>query len=259
MESERPATAPEAPPEALLIRTAREAAGMTAAQAAAATEGAVSATYWRDVERGYGGRRGKRAPARASARLLAIMAHITGVTPDQLAGAKREDAARVLTEILRREGKPDAGPPPLRPVASRPAGTEEEVTAKGEVADRLLKDLLARYEGRDEYAVVRAMAAQRTVPAGTRVLQVLRWLKDPDLERGILAWLVDLQLDDDPLEVVRTLGSQRGKREMMRITEILEFLGWSPPETETGNGTAGLTSPEGFVKTIVTFPYTYVP
>jgi hypothetical protein len=50
---------PSPPPEARLIRTSREAAGMTAAQAAHASDGAVSATYWRDVERGYGGRRGR--------------------------------------------------------------------------------------------------------------------------------------------------------------------------------------------------------
>jgi transcriptional regulator with XRE-family HTH domain len=116
-----------APPEARLIRTAREAVGMTAAQAAQATEGAVSATYWRDVERGYGGRRGQRAPAKASARLLAAMARVTGVTPDQLAGAQREDAARVLTEILRREGAPAAAPrPDIMPAAS---GPEEEFLA----------------------------------------------------------------------------------------------------------------------------------
>jgi hypothetical protein len=107
--------APAPPPEALLIRTAREAVGMTATQAAAATQGAVSATYWRDVERGYGGRRGKRAAARASARLLAAMAHITRVTPDQLAKVKREDAARVLTEILRREGGSDPAEVPAVP------------------------------------------------------------------------------------------------------------------------------------------------
>jgi hypothetical protein len=117
MEPETPA----APAEARLIRTARLAVGMTAAQAARATAGAVSATYWRDVERGYGGRRGQRAAARASDRLLAAMARVTGVTPEQLADAKREDAARVLTEILRREDGPrlaEASPVPRNPFAA---------------------------------------------------------------------------------------------------------------------------------------------
>jgi hypothetical protein len=124
MEPETPA----APPEARLIRTAREAAGMTATQAAQATEGAISATYWRDVERGYGGRRGQRAPARASDMTLAAMARVTGVTPGQLAGAHREEAARVLTEILRREGKPppvtESAPVPPGPLA--PAARDDD-------------------------------------------------------------------------------------------------------------------------------------
>jgi transcriptional regulator with XRE-family HTH domain len=111
MEPETPA----APAEARLIRTARLAAGMSAAQAARATEGAVSATYWRDVERGYGGRRGQRAAARASDGLLAAMARVTGVTPDQLDKVQREDAARVLTEILRREGGSGPAEAPAAP------------------------------------------------------------------------------------------------------------------------------------------------
>ncbi|HMG62049.1 MAG TPA: hypothetical protein VK599_03800 [Streptosporangiaceae bacterium] len=115
-----PETAAGAPPEARLVRTARLAAGMTAAQAAVATNGAVSATYWRDVERGRGGRRGQQVPVRASARLLAVMARLTGVTPEQLDGAQREDAARVLREIQRREdgGGPEGPPVPRNPFAS---------------------------------------------------------------------------------------------------------------------------------------------
>src|SRR5580704_9479840 len=94
-----------APPEAEVIRLAREAMDMTAqsaAEASRAREGrGVSAAYWRDVERGYGGRRGQRVPTRASARALAAMAHVVGVMPAQLAAAGREDAARILEEIRR--------------------------------------------------------------------------------------------------------------------------------------------------------------
>ena len=75
-----------------------------AAEASRAHDGkGVSAAYWRDVERGYGGRRGQRVPTRASARALAAMARVVGVVPPQLAAAGREDAARVLEEIQRRE------------------------------------------------------------------------------------------------------------------------------------------------------------
>ena len=98
---------PDMPPEADVIRLAREAMDMTAQDAAEASRArdgkGVSAAYWRDVERGYGGRRGQRVPTRASARALAAMARVTGVAPAQLARAGREDAARVLEEILRRD------------------------------------------------------------------------------------------------------------------------------------------------------------
>ena len=75
-----------------------------AAEASRAHDGrGVSAAYWRDIERGYGGRRGKRVPTRASDRALAAMARVVGVTPAQLADAGRGDAARVLQESLRRD------------------------------------------------------------------------------------------------------------------------------------------------------------
>lgn len=233
MEPETPTPTSETPPpEALLIRTAREAAGMTAAQAAGATKGAVSvsATYWRDVERGYGGRRGQRVPVRASDRLLAAMAHVTGVTPDQLAGAQRENAARVLTEILRRETGPIAVPPSLRPVGPYPAAE----SAKDEIGEEILAGLLSRY---GDHEVVRAIGGQHWRDAGTRVIAILRFTKNPELDREVLASLLSRHPDD---EAVQAIGNQRGKRELMRITEILEFLGWHPPEMgEAGNGTAG--------------------
>jgi hypothetical protein len=81
---------------------------MTAQDAAQATQSrdkkGVSAAYWRDVERGSGTRRGRRVPVRASARVLAAMAVVVGVRPAELAAANREDAARVLEEIRRRDG-----------------------------------------------------------------------------------------------------------------------------------------------------------
>jgi transcriptional regulator with XRE-family HTH domain len=106
-----------APPEAEVIKLTRMAARLTVAQAAAklgAAGGTISETYWRDVERGHGGRRGLRVAARASDGLLAQMAEAVGVTPDQLREAARDHpdgetraqvvrkAARVLEEILRR-------------------------------------------------------------------------------------------------------------------------------------------------------------
>jgi transcriptional regulator with XRE-family HTH domain len=96
------------PPEARLIRAAREAAGLTAAKAAGKTGGVVSPVYWRDVERGTGGRRGERVPVRGSARVIAHMALAVTLTPDRLeTEGERPDAADVLREILRSR-QPDA-------------------------------------------------------------------------------------------------------------------------------------------------------
>jgi hypothetical protein len=114
--AERLNMSPDVPPEAEVIRLAREAMDMTAQSAAEASRAhdarGVSAAYWRDVERGYGGRRGERVTTRASARALAAMARVVGVEPPQLAAAGRDDAARVLEEILRREQAPATPEPP---------------------------------------------------------------------------------------------------------------------------------------------------
>lgn len=103
------------PPEARLIRTARRAAGLSAEAAAKSTGGKVSAAYWRDVERGYGWRRGERVKATASAQVLAHMARaVAGVTPERLESeGGRPDAAEILREILRSEQA--ASSPPLVP------------------------------------------------------------------------------------------------------------------------------------------------
>src|SRR5258708_137927 len=94
---------PQASPEAEVIRLARKAAGMTAESASQATRArggkAVSATYWRDVERGHGGPRGQRVQVRASDEALAALALIVGAPPSEPAKARREGAARRLGGI----------------------------------------------------------------------------------------------------------------------------------------------------------------
>lgn len=96
------------PPEAVLIKLGREAAGLTAEAAAAAVResgGKISATYWRDVERGYGGRRGQRVRVQASPRTLAQMARVSGVSADRLRATGRPnatEAADILEEIGRK-------------------------------------------------------------------------------------------------------------------------------------------------------------
>lgn len=160
---------PAPPPEARLIRTSREAAGMTAAQAAQASGGAVSATYWRDVERGYGGRRGQRAPARASARTLAAMARVTGATARQLTDVQREDAARVLEEILRRE----SAAPSAAPV--RRAAPDAATVAHASPAEAILADLMDRH-GDDPVVVSLGTQFQEGKQARVVVNEILEWL-----------------------------------------------------------------------------------
>jgi hypothetical protein len=92
---------PESPPPAaaVLIRRAREAIGLTAEAAAAqvrASGGKITAPYWRNIENGYGYRRGETVPMPGSDEKLAFMAAVTGVTPRQLGEAGRPGAAARL-------------------------------------------------------------------------------------------------------------------------------------------------------------------
>jgi hypothetical protein len=145
-----------------VIRLARGASGMTAQSAAEASRAhdgkGVSAAYWRDVERGYGGRRGQRVPTRASAMALAAMARVVGVRPPELAEAGREDAARVLEEILRREQVP-ATPEPARDPAE--PDDADDVTRNIMVA-------AGRPEERRIWAAIRRRL--ETIPEGARLL-----------------------------------------------------------------------------------------
>jgi hypothetical protein len=133
------------PPEAAVIQLARKATGMTADDAAAAVRtagGKISATYWRDIERGRGGRRGEQVTARASDTILAHMAHAVGVTSGQLRNAGREDAALVLDEITRRESAtPDPGLPPiLQCAAAEPQFAPYFAAAKRDLATGTLTE-----------------------------------------------------------------------------------------------------------------------
>ena len=178
-----------------MIRLAREAMDMTAQDAAEASRArdgkGVSAAYWRDVERGYGGRRGQRVPTRASARALAAMARVTGVLPAQLTGAGREDAARVLEEILRREGpvplKP--APPPRRDVEFRGTGSaadlEPYVTEVRQEAYEALAGLFGddapRPDDPDAEAAMSALPGRAVFPGGSHqaVAEAATWDKAP--------------------------------------------------------------------------------
>jgi transcriptional regulator with XRE-family HTH domain len=88
---------PPLPPEASLIGVAREAARLTIPEAARRAR--ISKARWSQVESGRDGDK----IARAKPGTLARMAHVTGITPEDLRTVERADAAKVLEEILRRE------------------------------------------------------------------------------------------------------------------------------------------------------------
>ncbi|MFE3129156.1 helix-turn-helix domain-containing protein [Streptomyces hydrogenans] len=88
---------PTPPPEAALLRLAREAAGLSPESAATRMAGKFSGSRWRQIEAGY--RRDSDSAVVAKAPTLAQMAHALGITPDRLEAAGRGDAATILREI----------------------------------------------------------------------------------------------------------------------------------------------------------------
>lgn len=100
---------PTPPPEADLIRIAREAKGISPETAAKQTPIRLGGSRWRHIERGY--ERRNKPVERAPAKTIAHMAHTVGLTPDRLAETGREDAAEILAEILRMEAAPQQAEP----------------------------------------------------------------------------------------------------------------------------------------------------
>jgi len=90
---------PQPTPWGQMIRDAREAANLSIPEAA--RQAGVSPGQWGNIERGYqtiGKKRQLRAPG--AARTVAHMAGVVGITPERLATAGRQDAARILAEII---------------------------------------------------------------------------------------------------------------------------------------------------------------
>jgi hypothetical protein len=104
MDSEQPVLKPAPPPEAVLIKTGRLASGLGIADAVALLEKRgihISVSRWSQIENGYQTKGGRYLRVSGGAGQLAHMASVSGVTPDELAQS-RPDAARVLSEVLRR-------------------------------------------------------------------------------------------------------------------------------------------------------------
>lgn len=95
------------PREAVLIRLARQARGLSPEAAADLTPIRLRGGRWRQIESGYERKNPPKA-VRAPDLTLAHMAHVVGVTPERLDEADRTSAAAILREILRAEA--DAAP-----------------------------------------------------------------------------------------------------------------------------------------------------
>ncbi|MER6532980.1 helix-turn-helix transcriptional regulator [Streptomyces sp900105755] len=93
---------PEPPPEAVLIRRARQARGMTRAQAAERS-GVVKASRWGQIENGYVMKAGVPVPTKPGDMQLAHMARTVGVSPERLDEVGSQAAAEILREILQQD------------------------------------------------------------------------------------------------------------------------------------------------------------
>jgi transcriptional regulator with XRE-family HTH domain len=95
---------PDPPAWGLLITAALRAAGMSAREAA--RRAGISEGRWRQISSGYQVvSPGVYAQVRGPAATLARMATVAGLTPEQLAAAGRDDAARVM--LRQQEDRPD--------------------------------------------------------------------------------------------------------------------------------------------------------
>lgn len=98
---------PGPPPEAVLIRRARLARGLSldeAARLVADLSGTrFSASRWSQLETGYRIAHGTSVPQRAKDGRLAQMAYVVGLQPSQLEDVGKREAAEVLRELTRQE------------------------------------------------------------------------------------------------------------------------------------------------------------
>lgn len=129
-----PSETPSPPPEAVIIRLAREAANVTIPQAARAA--GISTARWSQVEAGRETRGGAVRPVRGKARTIAHMAQAVGVPPARLREqGQRPDAAEILAEIQRSPapgeipGRPQLTPVPDALAAGIPEAEDEELLA----------------------------------------------------------------------------------------------------------------------------------
>lgn len=136
---------PKPPPEADLIRLARQARGLSTDEAAERTPVRIKGFRWRQIENGFKGKPGASDPVKAPAKTLAHMAYTVGVAPARLVEADREDAAKILREIqIQRAGESASLPDPL--------------AALGDERQRIIVDMLKQLPPEDRGPALRRLA-----------------------------------------------------------------------------------------------------
>ncbi|MDT0377319.1 helix-turn-helix transcriptional regulator [Streptomyces sp. DSM 42041] len=118
-------TRPQPPPEGALLKDALKRAGLSARKAARLA--GLSEARWRQITSGYQTVSGQQIPVHAPPDTLARMAHVTGLTAEQLERCDRADAAEELRKLTTTPRPPDP-------------------TATGEPSDPRLRALFAIWE-----------------------------------------------------------------------------------------------------------------
>lgn len=162
-----PDETPKPPPAAVVIRLAREAAGMTIPHSARLAS--ISTARWSQVEAGRENRNGIVRPVTAKAGTLARMARAVGISAERLEReGERPDAAEILREIERQE-------PHLAAVPPLPG-----LPDSGDVADEVIALLLTAHPDREFLAKLWKLEQPRS-----ERLDLLRgWLHRDDPEPG---------------------------------------------------------------------------
>jgi hypothetical protein len=154
------------PPEGRLIEDARARVRPKLSIIQAAQRAGISDSRWRQITSGYMYVAGKRTPTVGPADTVARMAHVVGVSADQLRKAGREDAAEELERILADE------PRLRRTVVDEKAGwtavsvpsdaSEDEVQAGiDQVLDYALRMAEAAYDTRRAEQIRTIIARRR--------------------------------------------------------------------------------------------------
>lgn len=135
---------PQPPPEADLIRLARQARGLSPEEAADRTPIRIKGFRWRQIENGYKGKPGASDEVKGPDKTIAHMAHTVGVTSARLA-EYRPKAAAILREIeIQQVERSDALPDPLARLTSE--------------RQRIIMDLIAELPARDRAPALRRLA-----------------------------------------------------------------------------------------------------